>query len=155
MAELKPHVFAPLMADYKWCDRRGALHAIKDMETRHIFHVVRMTWDHSVPKEHQTTFARRYRFPEFYTKEYMALTIKLMLPVLLLRKDLEPYMIYWIEFIRNKVMGGETPQVPFIRMISNGVAPQDSDRKASRKTRKEVAHTQGARLLLGQVEDSS
>ena len=117
-----------LMEHYMWCDRHGELHSVEEMETRHLFHIVRMIWDHSVPKEHQTDFKKRYTFSEFYSKEYLALSVRLMLPVLLLRKDLEPYMIYWINFIRDKVTA-EARQVPFIRMIDYAVATENSDSK--------------------------
>lgn len=105
-----------LVEEYKWRDKKGEFHRIDDMETRHIFHVVRMVWDHSMPPGHQTSFPNRYRFPEFYSEPYMALTVRLMLPVLFHRRDLQPYMEYWLQFMHDRLMGNP-PQIPFVRMI--------------------------------------
>ena len=82
----RSHEFA-LAKEYEWRDKQGIFHKIDNMETRHLFHVVRMVWDHSMPREWQTKWRRRYHFPPFYSFDYMALTIRLMLPALLHRRD--------------------------------------------------------------------
>lgn len=105
-----------LVKEYEWRDSRGNFHKINDMETRHLFHVVRMVWDHSMPKEWQTKWPRRYRFPPFYSLDYMALTIRLMLPALLHRRDLTPEMVYWLEYMERCLMDDRL-QVPFMRKI--------------------------------------
>lgn len=105
-----------LVSEYKWRDRRGILHRVDDMETKHMFHVVRMVWDHSMPSGHQTSFPRRYRFPEFYTEAYMALTVRLMLPTLFVRRDLTPEMLYWLQFMHDRLKGNPL-QIPFVKMI--------------------------------------
>lgn len=118
-----------LVKEYKWRDRRGCFHSIDDMETRHLFHVVRMVWDHSMPKVWQTKWRRRYTFPPFYTLDYMALTIRLMLPKLLSRPDLTPEMVYWLEFMRRCLMDDRL-QIPFTLKIGRDHArsiPLQSD----------------------------
>lgn len=112
---LIPDVLLP-MQEYKWRDSRGQFHKIDDMETRHLFHVVRMVWDHSMPHEFQTNFLNRYRFPEFYHESYMALTVRLMLPVLFNRRDLEPYMQYWLNHM-HECLTERPPEISFVRQI--------------------------------------
>lgn len=112
-----------LVEEYKWRDKSGTFHRIDDMETRHLFHVVRMVWDHSMPREWQTRFKRRYRFSEFYSDDYMALTVRLMLPALLHRRDLTPEMMYWLSFMEN-CLKNKRLQIPFVLKIGydNGLA---------------------------------
>lgn len=105
-----------LVKEYKWRDSHGIMHHIDDMETRHLFHVVRMVWDHSMPKEWQTSYPKRYRFPDFYTQEYMALTVRLMLPALLVRKDTTMEMVYWLEFMRRCLLD-QRLSITFIQKI--------------------------------------
>lgn len=105
-----------VVKEYAWRDRHGNFHRIEDMETRHLFHVVRMIWDHSMPKEWQTTFRSRYHFPEFYDVDYMALSVRLMFPALMNRKDLTPEMWFWISFMEACLLEKRV-QVPFVRKI--------------------------------------
>lgn len=112
----RPPMFA-LVDAFKWRDRQGNFHRVEDMETRHLFHVVRMVWDHSMPKEWQTRFPRRYRFSEFYSEDYMALAVRLMLPALLHRPNLTPEMWYWVEYMR-RCLTDERLNVPFMRKIA-------------------------------------
>jgi len=112
----QPPMFA-LVDSFKWLDRQGNFHRIDNMETRHLFHVVRMVWDHSMPKEWQTRFPRRYHFSEFYSEDYMALAVRLMLPALLHRRDLTPEMWYWLSFMEI-CLKDRRLEIPFIRKIA-------------------------------------
>lgn len=114
----RPPMFA-LVDQFKWRDKQGNFHKVESMETKHLFHVVRMVWDHSMPPGHQTSFKNRYTFPEFYSVEYMALAVRLMLPVLFHRRDLTPEMEYWLKWMHEKLMGNP-PKIPFVRMIGYG-----------------------------------
>lgn len=105
-----------LVTEYKWRDRHGVMHRVEDMETRHLFHVVRMVWDHSMPRKWQTKFPNRYKFPEFYSAGYMALTVRLCLPALFHRRDLTPEMEYWLKYMHDKLRDNP-PQIPFVKMI--------------------------------------
>ena len=91
-----------------------------EMETRHLFHVVRMIWDHTMPPEFQTTFENRYIFPASYTETYMATALRLCIPILVNRHDLEDYMKYWLEHMVKCLQ--KEKQVEFIRKIAY-VAP--------------------------------
>jgi hypothetical protein len=119
----RPPMFA-LVDQFKWRDKFGNFHKVEDMETRHLFHVVRMVWDHSMPREWQTRFKNRYRFPEFYSEDYMALAIRLMLPALLHRRDLTPEQMYWLQFMRS-CLRDHPPKIPFVLKIGyeDAVAP--------------------------------
>lgn len=105
-----------LAVHYRWRDKAGDLHRIQDMETRHLFHVVRMIWDHSMPKEWQTRWPRRYYFDKFYTIDYMSLSIRLMLPALLNRRDLTPEMMYWLSFMESCLLERRV-QIPFVLKV--------------------------------------
>ena len=76
-----------LARGFKWRDRRGRHHPIQNMETRHLFYVVRMIWNHTVPMKLQPY--RKYIFNDFYTREYMINSIKHMLPELCERDDIK------------------------------------------------------------------
>lgn len=119
----RPPMFA-LVDQFKWRDKHGNFHKVEDMETRHLFHVVRMVWDHSMPREWQTRFPNRYRFPEFYSEDYMALAVRLMLPALLHRRDLTPEMMYWLSFIES-CLKDKRLRIPFVLKIGydHAVAP--------------------------------
>jgi hypothetical protein len=105
-------------SNFRWRDMHGKHWKIEDMETRHVFHVVRMIWDHTMPEEFQTDFNRRYLFPDTYTQEYMALAVRLMLPAVIVRNDLEPYMEYWLQHMRDTILG-RARQVTFVRLLGN------------------------------------
>lgn len=96
MSKISLHKFSAPGPQYRWRDRFGELHLPEDMETRHLFHVLRMIWDHSMPKKWQTTYLNRYRFPAYYTVEYMATSIKMIFLELINRNDLTAEMHYWI-----------------------------------------------------------
>lgn len=72
--------------EYKWRDRDGNFHDPKAMETRHIFYVMLMIWNHSVPTELQVNFKHSYTFSDFYTRGYMAWTVLVMYHELKSRK---------------------------------------------------------------------
>lgn len=115
-----------LVEEYQWRDRRGDFHKIEDMETRHLFHVVRMVWDYSMPKEIQTSFLNRYNFPLFYNRDYMATTVRLMLPILLTRRDLTDEMRFWLDFMDQALR--KHKQIKFVQLIGHdNVAQKDSN----------------------------
>lgn len=82
---------------WQWRDRYGDRHHPGQMETRHLFHVFRMIWDHTMPREAQTHFPNRYVFGPHYTKEYFADAIRFCGGELFRRTDREAYMDYELE----------------------------------------------------------
>ena len=115
--EIKIPEYFFLAKEYKWRDKFGNFHRVDDMETRHLFHVVRMIWDHSMPKNWHTRFRNRYRFPDFYTEDYMALSVRLMLPVVLRRQDLTPEMMYWLSFMES-CLRDNRQNIGFVKKIA-------------------------------------
>lgn len=115
-SQIKAKIEFAIVNQFKWVDKFGQQHLIDDMETRHLFHVVRMIWDHSMPREWQTSYKRRYIFPEFYNIDYMSLAVRLILPALLHRKDLTPEMMYWLNFM-EECLKNKRMQIPFILKI--------------------------------------
>lgn len=111
----RPGMFA-LVDAFKWRDKDGEFHRVEDMETRYLFHVCRMIWDHSMPTRWQTTFKNRYKFPEFYTQQYMALAVRLMLPALFHRQDLTDEQKYWIQWMHDCLMK-DPPRIKFVVMV--------------------------------------
>jgi hypothetical protein len=78
---------------WRWRDRKGTFTAPKDMETRHLFYTVRMIWNHVVPMEMQVGHGiKLYRFPDFYTGDYMRRAARQMLPELNGRRDIQKWM---------------------------------------------------------------
>lgn len=112
-------------SQFKWRDGQGKHWPLHEMETRHLFHVIRMIWDHSVPKEFQTTFKQRYSFPPFYTEEYMARMVRIGLPILIHRPDLEEYQAFWLDFMANALLTRKH-RLKFFLMIDYKPRTQDN-----------------------------
>lgn len=89
---------------FKWRDRCGREHFLKDMSTTHLFYTLRMIWNHSMPADAQVGIdIKRYSFPPFYTHTYMMqactlifeeLSTRTNLPVHL-RKELTQMVLYF------------------------------------------------------------
>lgn len=75
---------------FRWRDRDSKLHRVSEMRTAHVFYVLRMIWNHSMPEEARTHNYRRYRFDSSYTVEYMQEAARVMLAELERRDDLDP-----------------------------------------------------------------
>ena len=114
--QVKPKIEFEVAKEYEWRDRFGVFHKPRDMETRHLFHVIRMIWDHSMPSQWQTKWLRRYVFPKYYTVEYMAASVRIILPELLNRKDLTEEQWFWLQFMRQHLLDKQL-QIPFILQI--------------------------------------
>ncbi len=74
---------------FKWRSRDGEFHPIDKMETRHLWYVVRMVWNHSMPIEARSPFYHRYSFSPFYTAAYMRQALRAIMRELSKRTDME------------------------------------------------------------------
>lgn len=74
---------------YQWRDRTGVFRHPCDMETRHLFHTVRMIWNHTMPEKTDPYF-RQYTFSKYYTETYMKMSVYHLLRELLNRDDITP-----------------------------------------------------------------
>lgn len=83
--------------DFRWLSADGTWYRPRDMVTRHLFHTVSMIWNHSMPPAAHTHRFKRYEFGPYYTTEYMATAVRVMLPELLNRKDIKPE---WLDRLR-------------------------------------------------------
>ena len=101
MNQLQKNQTKDIALGFRWRDSDGNLHEPEQMETRHLFHTVRMIWNHSVPPVMRTGPHRRHDFGSFYTPEYMRAATKAMLPVLLAREDIEPGWKRDIDWMRG------------------------------------------------------
>lgn len=66
------------------------MHRPRDMETRHLFHTLRMIWNNFMPTEWAVGVVKLYEFPRFYTKAYFADAIVFIGRELAQRRDLTP-----------------------------------------------------------------
>ena len=78
---------------YMWRTRTG------EMQTSHMFNVVSMIWNHVMPADAATHNYQRYAFTSAYTKDYMTLSIKVLVPVLLQRPDLTQTQTQRLQFM--------------------------------------------------------
>lgn len=56
---------------FRWRDRTGEFHTVGSMETRHLFHVFRMIWNHTAPDHMKLWPYNEYQFNPFYTAAYL------------------------------------------------------------------------------------
>lgn len=88
---------------FRWRDRNGVFHSVKDMDTNHLFNVLRMIWNHAVPEGMKILPYHRYTFGKFYTPQYMKDAIRYMAKELSGRTDLRGQNIKYLDDIRNKL----------------------------------------------------
>lgn len=95
MLETKTEVYVPgffdLAKPFRWRDRTGQDWLPEEMETRHMFFTVCMIWNHHMPVKTDPHY-RRYTFGPYYTPTYLQTAIRMLLPVLIKRPDLAPWM---------------------------------------------------------------
>lgn len=97
MERIDPSASPPL--DFRWRDRNGEFHRPCDMTTQHVFYVLRMIWNHSMPSELQMEPFRRYAFDSFYTDEYMKTATLALGTELCRRDDLTPWIRHQLDFM--------------------------------------------------------
>jgi hypothetical protein len=89
LLEIGVRTETPPALPFLWRARDGVRHPITGMETRHLFHTVRMIWNHHMPPEARSTKYKRYHFGSFYTTAYLGEAIRRMIPELMQRDDLQ------------------------------------------------------------------
>ena len=88
---------------FKWKDRHGNFHKIKDMSTDHLFHTFMMIWNHSVDDELKFKPYKKYKFGKFYTIDYIKIAAKNIIFELIQRTDLKPKHINNLSKIKNYI----------------------------------------------------
>jgi len=88
---------------FQWRDRAGVFYFAKDMKTSHLFYVLRMIWNHTMPKDAKLKPYQKYKFSKFYTEEYMCKAIKSLYQELKTRPDLTHRWKSDLEWMSNYV----------------------------------------------------
>lgn len=92
---------------YKWRDKGGNFIEPKNMDTKHIFFIIRMIWNHFMPKDAIIKPYNRYRFGEYYTEEYFKTSLINLFKELNTRNDLKPYFVKCINFMKDYINNNE------------------------------------------------
>jgi hypothetical protein len=97
---------------YQWRDRQGNFHHPGEMESRHIFHTVAMIWNHTMPIKTRPDY-QRYEFGPYYTKDYLKLSVVMLVKELFRRDDLKPEWMATLDMMHAFVKSNEE------RLLSN------------------------------------
>lgn len=57
--------------NWRWRDRLGNAHYPHEMETRHLFHTLKMVWNNFMPAHQRVGSVKLYRFGSAYTEDYL------------------------------------------------------------------------------------
>jgi len=60
---------------FKWRQKGGEFIYPSKMKTRHLFHTLRMIWNHKMPECAKITPYNQYEFSAYYTDEYLKKSI--------------------------------------------------------------------------------
>jgi hypothetical protein len=91
------------VTSFQWKDRTDTFHYPKDMSTYHLFHTLKMIWNHSVPEVMKVHPYKRYNFGIFYTSKYMATAVRVIIQELSNRNDLTDKMIKTLQYMQDCV----------------------------------------------------
>lgn len=94
-----------LVPTWRWRDRNGRWLFPSDMETRHVFHTIKMIWNNFMPEHMAFRDARHYYFGPTYTMQYLKEALINLWAELETRKNLEPLWIRQIEIMRRWIQG--------------------------------------------------
>jgi hypothetical protein len=94
-----------LVATFRWRDRNGRWFWPKDMETRHVFHTIRMIWNNQMPKHMAFRDARFYHFGPSYTPDYLRDALITLWAEFETRKNIPDSYLRDIEFMRRWLAG--------------------------------------------------
>lgn len=100
-----------LALPFMWRTRHGEYLQTSEMQTRHVFHVVRMLWNHSAPEHLKLYPHHKWSFGASYTPAYVKEAVRAMFLELSNRNDLEEWMIRDIEHMRA-VFSKALPESP-------------------------------------------
>lgn len=93
-----------LAENFVWYDRWGGKHPIKGMKTNHLFDTVNMVWNHALPEQYKTHDYVRYTFGDRHTPEYMLRAVRLMLPALVAREDLNEFQMKRLQMMADMIL---------------------------------------------------
>ena len=88
---------------WMWRERNGNFILPQNMSTKHVFYVMKMIWNHACPKYMRIWDDHRYRFSDWYTKDYMLRAFHIMWDEAEHREDMGKRMKWAMEQIRTSV----------------------------------------------------
>lgn len=101
----------PPQKGFKWKDSQGNFWKPEEMETSHLFHVLNMIWNHSMPEDARSPNYRKYAFGPFYSPNYMKEALRNIIPELLSRNDLIQTWKDRLNFMREYLKKPALPSV--------------------------------------------
>ena len=103
--ELRKNGEKAVVSTFRWRDRHGNFRHPADMETHHLFFTIRMIWNHNMPTKLEPYI--KYYFNGFYTDAYMKKALRVMLPELFGRDDIDDswdadlrLMVEWLSTVQ-------------------------------------------------------
>lgn len=103
------------MSDFQWPGTNGIPARLDQMNTVHVFHALRMTWNHSVPAEFQISGARR-NLPWITDRNYVCLVLDELHAELMRRdigEELDEMRLEQFDYIQSNK--GQAPFTPDVR----------------------------------------
>lgn len=85
--------------EFLWRSHDGRMTAPRSLGTSHLFNIVSMIWNHTMPDDASTHNYQRYTFGPYHTQEYMERAIRVCLPEVLSRPDLDVRQRKRLEFM--------------------------------------------------------
>jgi hypothetical protein len=90
--------------DFIWKTRNDEFLHPAQMHTKHLYHTLRMIWNHCAPDHLKIHPYQKYRFGPYYTKEYMGKAIVAIYHELASRDNLNIYQINGLQKMADLCM---------------------------------------------------
>lgn len=101
---------------WKWRESSGKMSLPKDMETRHLFHTLKMIWNHTMPEDARFTIYKKYTFSDRYSPEYMMKAVFNIGNELFKRTDLTDLQKLALSQMNDYLMS-KTRKIPYANII--------------------------------------
>ena len=76
---------------FVWRDSYGTFYLPINLNTHRLFYIIASIWDFKAPESMRLSYKiNSYLNDEFYTKEYLSLALKVLIPEFLARKNIAP-----------------------------------------------------------------
>lgn len=101
MTELVPSFNFELInqEDYMWRMKGGTMIPLQNLKTSHAVNILKMIWNNTVTKQFRFPNAKLYYFNDFYTDQYMKVSVYFIACELAARSDLSENDIHVIRVI--------------------------------------------------------
>lgn len=99
--ETLPATRTQVAKEFQWRSADNRFTPPRLMRTSHLYNVVSMIWNHSMPADAATHWYIRHQFGAFYSQEYMETAVRCCLRELVRRPDLTLEMRKRLEFMSS------------------------------------------------------